>query len=122
MLGTKKGKAAQKRYRDFIEEGQGERERDLDGMMRKVVLGTAEFRQRLYELLAEKRDVREVPKWQRIEGRPDLAMLLGKPMKKKVRDRKIVEAHFEHGYTQKAIGDALGMHYSTISRIVKNAE
>ena len=123
MLGGRLGKAARQRYRDFIVEGQeGKRERDLEGMMRKVILGTAEFRQKLSDLLEEKRQMKEVPKRQRFEGRPDLTLLFGKPMRKKERDRKIMEAHLEHGYTQKAIADMLGMHYATISRIVKNAE
>lgn len=120
-LGTGKGRAARRRYREFIEEGREERGRDVERMMRQVVLGTAEFKQTLVELLAEKRDEQEVPKSQRYEGRPELATLFTQPMKKKARDRQIVDAHLKHGYTQKAIADALGMHYATISRIVNNA-
>jgi IS30 family transposase len=34
------------------------------------------------------------------------------------RNEAIRRAHLEHGYSLSAIGRALGLHYSTISRIV----
>jgi transposase len=33
-------------------------------------------------------------------------------------DQKIVEAVERYGYTQKVVADFLGLHYSTISRLI----
>jgi DNA-binding transcriptional regulator LsrR (DeoR family) len=40
---------------------------------------------------------------------------------KEWRNRKIAEAVWDWGYTQKDIADCLGMHYSTVSRIWRKA-
>jgi putative transposase len=37
---------------------------------------------------------------------------------KEKRDRKMIEAVEKHGYSQNKVADHLGMHYSTISKIV----
>ncbi len=37
-----------------------------------------------------------------------------------IRNKKIAEAVERHGYSQKEIADYLKMHYSTISRLIKN--
>jgi transposase len=37
-----------------------------------------------------------------------------------LRNKKIAEAAERYGYSQKEIADYLKMHYSTISRLVKN--
>jgi ribosome-binding protein aMBF1 (putative translation factor) len=39
---------------------------------------------------------------------------------KSSRDRKIKEAVEKHGYSQKELADHLGLHYSTISRLVRD--
>jgi REP element-mobilizing transposase RayT len=120
MSGGKTTKGTRLRYRRFVEEDGGRVDRELEGVFQKVVFGSASFKEKLLELMEEKRNAKEVPKEQRYEGRPDLAKLFDAPMTKKVRDRRILEAHLKHGYTQKAIADILGIHYSAISRIVKN--
>jgi hypothetical protein len=35
------------------------------------------------------------------------------------RNRRIAQAHTDYGYTLAAIGHALGLHYTTISKVVK---
>jgi transposase len=37
-----------------------------------------------------------------------------------IRNKKIAEAAERYGYSQKEIADYLKMHYSTISRLIKN--
>jgi len=34
--------------------------------------------------------------------------------------KKIYAAHIEYGYTIKEIADYLGIHYSTVSKVIKN--
>ncbi|NIV32015.1 MAG: hypothetical protein GWN58_21785 [Anaerolineae bacterium] len=41
---------------------------------------------------------------------------------KERRNRKIHEAVREHGYTLSQVGEVVGLHYSTVSRIVKKLE
>jgi hypothetical protein len=57
---------------------------------------------------------------QRKAGRPTLVTLL--PIDsgggRAARNEAIRSAYFEHGYTQKAIADHLGLHYSTVSRLI----
>jgi len=38
------------------------------------------------------------------------------------RDRAIWEAHVQHGYSLTAIGQHLGLHYTTISKIVQRQQ
>ncbi|WP_407637377.1 helix-turn-helix domain-containing protein [Desulfonatronum thiodismutans] len=35
------------------------------------------------------------------------------------RDKAIAAAHIEHGYSQQSIAAHLGLHYATVSRIIK---
>jgi DNA-binding XRE family transcriptional regulator len=35
-----------------------------------------------------------------------------------LRNEKVVEAHITHGYTQKEIGDCLGVHFTTVSKVL----
>jgi hypothetical protein len=41
------------------------------------------------------------------------------PLEKAVRDRLISQAHLQYGYSLSAIGKALRLHYTTISKVVK---
>jgi REP element-mobilizing transposase RayT len=122
LIGGRTAEEAQRRYSEFIAEEGEETDRDMHHMLEKVIVGAEAFRQRLSERLRATRSVKEVPRAQRYEGRPALSELFEGSMTKKGRDRRIVEAHSAHGYTQKAIADHLDMHYATISRIVKNEE
>jgi AraC-like DNA-binding protein len=63
---------------------------------------------------------REVPKTQRSLARPTLAALRGAGDGK---DRAWMrEAQRRHGYTQSQIAAEAGLHYSTVSRLIKALE
>ena len=66
------------------------------------------------------RDIREIPRSQRYINRPELKEIFSEEAvkKKSKRDKKIREAAEMHGYSQKEVADYLGLHYSTISRLV----
>jgi DNA-binding transcriptional regulator LsrR (DeoR family) len=55
--------------------------------------------------------------------RPDLAQLFSDAdanrANKSLRNRAMRAAHFEHGYRQKEIADHLGLHYTTVSNILR---
>ncbi|MDH5525649.1 MAG: hypothetical protein OEY01_16915, partial [Desulfobulbaceae bacterium] len=64
-------------------------------------------------------------KAQRYPGRPTLAELFPSPevtsTNKKQRNSVIQKAHYSYGYTLKEIGDHLGIHYTTVSRVAKSS-
>ena len=70
--------------------------------------------------LQKRKDVLEIPKKQRYALRPALETIFPERIlrDKRKRDRKISEAVEKHGYTQRAIADHLGMHFTYISRIM----
>lgn len=68
------------------------------------------------------RDLPEVPRNQRFLNRPSLEYLFADVSDKGSRNRAIYIAHIKHGYSQQEIAKHSGMHYSTISRIIKNLE
>jgi REP element-mobilizing transposase RayT len=114
--------AARRRYWGFVLEGVG-RSSPWEQVQGQVLLGDSRFVERLRPLLDEKRDHAEIPRAQRLAQRPPLKKLLtGKLASPQARNRAIHAAHIEHGYSLKQVGDALGLHYSTISKIVKKLD
>ena len=72
--------------------------------------------ERIEDHLRGKKEIPEIPKSQRYMNRP----ILGKLFEEKViGDKRIVEAVEGFGYSQREVADHLGMHFSSISRIVR---
>lgn len=111
--------AAQLKYRAFVKEGIGAPS-PWEHLRGQVILGTEAFANKLKPALTRKNALREVPRVQRLAHRPALAKLLDeKPTSTKARRQAAVRAaHVEHGYTLAEIGAHLGIHYTTVSRIV----
>jgi len=86
----------------------------------QVLLGTEAFVQRARERLGGRGDIREIPRTQRHVGRPLLEELLPADSKrpKDERNRLIRQAHGKYGYTLKEISQRLGVHYTTVSKVV----
>ena len=62
--------------------------------------------------------MKDVPKTQRFAARPSLSKLFRAVKRDKAkRNDRIRETYLEHSYTLSQIGDYLGLHYSTVSRI-----
>ena len=51
--------------------------------------------------------------------RPDLEELLSGQEGKEQRSKAAYQAHVEWGYTLKDIGEILGVHYATVSRMIR---
>ena len=84
-------------------------------------MGTETFLENLKGLLYEKEDIAEIPRIQRHAGRPRLSEVFSvaeAALPKAERNRLIHEAHIKHGYTLKEISDVLGVHYTTISKVL----
>jgi putative transposase len=111
--------AAQRRYRAFVLEGLRVPSpwTEVKG---QVLLGNEGFLRKVNPKLKSARLAKEIPKAQRHAGRPGLAQALKnlRPGDRRTRDRLIATLHLRHAYTQAQIGQATGLHYSTVSRIV----
>ena len=113
--------AARKRYAIFVGEGinQASPWRELKG---QVLLGSEAFVQKIAPQLIHKLRDNEIPKRQRLVQRPSLKTLFKEAQSKSTRDNLMVLAHIQHGYTLAEIAKQVGLHYTTISRIIKNLE
>jgi hypothetical protein len=118
QFGERIGKA-QAGYRDFVRGGMSQESpwRRLTG---QVFLGLEDFIQRLRPDIEKSRRVKEIPRTQRLVGRPQLKELLAglEDRPRKARNRLIQLAFERHGYLFSEIALATGLHYTTISRIV----
>ena len=112
---------AQRQYRAFVREGihGGSPWTKLRG---QVVLGEERFVERLKDLLQDKKQVKEIPRPQRYISRPGLEKIFGRQEAKGQRNRGIYEAYLSHGYTLKEIADHLGIHYTTVSKLIVKVE
>jgi hypothetical protein len=111
-------KKAQESYKKFVMLGI-EKEapwRDLRGRM---ILGKEEFVEKIKDLLKEKEEIKEIPIIERFAARPALTSVFGETGDRYERDSNIYVAHIKYGYSLKAIGDFLGIHYSTASKALK---
>jgi REP element-mobilizing transposase RayT len=108
---------AQKQYRAFVQEGI-HRVSPWDQLQGQVLLGEEGFVERFKDLLEDKRQVKEIPRPQRYVNRPSLEKIFGGQKGKTQRDISINMAHMTHGYTLKEIGDYLGIHYTTVSKVI----
>jgi len=111
---------AQLRYRRFVDEGMMSPSpwAQLQG---QILLGARAFVEGLRPRLTATRRLHEVPRVQRYADRPALTTLFrdSQGLTKATRDRLIATAHVDYGYSLSAIGRALGLHYTTVSKIVK---
>jgi REP element-mobilizing transposase RayT len=111
---------ARARYRAFVENGRGGRS-PLVSARGGLVLGDEAFLAAIDPAVTGKKGSREHPRMQRHVTRPTLkAIFLGEASRDKtVRDEAIREAFTRHGYKLKEIGDHLGLHYASVSRIIR---
>ena len=115
---------SRRRYRQFVREGMDSNESPWEKLSGQILLGTEAFVRQAKELLRGREDSPEIPRTQRQVGRPSLEALFspGTATQKLERNRLIRLAHGTHGYTLKAISQTLGVHYTTISKVINSEE
>jgi putative transposase len=109
---------AERAYRQFVSQGIGKSIwQEVRG---QAILGEEAFGDKLVDYLRKQRNMPEIPRSQRYVNRPALDKLFTDKVvrDKKTRNRKIAEAAEKHLYSQRQIADHLGIHYSSVSRIV----
>jgi REP element-mobilizing transposase RayT len=111
---------AQRAYRQFVLAGLSESS-PWENLKAQCILGGKEFIEKIMPMLKEKSQLTEIPKRERFAFRPSLEQLLpvGEQNIKTKRNQAIQAAHIDYGYTLSEIARHLGLHYVTISRIVK---
>jgi putative transposase len=75
-------------------------------------------------MIKGKETIVEIPRNQRFVGRQSLEDLFydSAELTKEIRNQKISKAHLEYGYTLKEIADSIGVHYTTVSKIMRGKE
>ena len=122
QFGTRK-RHAESKYREFVWAGVGER--DLWKKVRgQSILGEDDFIGRILGHVKGHEEIKEIPRSQRFVGRPAISAVLseGAYANKKTRAVVVRQAFLDHGYSLKEIADCLGVHYSTVSRIVGGSD
>jgi len=119
-LFNSKRTVAQKQYRAFLREGihRGSPWEELQG---QVLLGEEGFVEKFKDLLEDKKQVKEISRLQRYVSRPSLEKIFSGQKAKAQRDIDINAAHMSHGYTLKEIADHLGIHYTTVRKVIAKA-
>jgi len=112
---------ARRRYAVFVHAGIGQVSpwRNLKG---QILLGSETFIEKLAPQLKASETIAEIPKRQRRLHRTSLKSLLAGADSKAARNQAMARAYLEHGYTLAEIGREVGLHYATISRIIKAGE
>jgi putative transposase len=113
---------AQNKYRNYVKEGITAAT-IWENLEARSLLGLEGFANALRSHVTSKQKVREIPKGQRLIGRPSLDKIFEGPEKKKMpRDRTIRDAVEKHGYSQVEVARHLKLHYSTVSRLIKSVD
>ena len=118
----KRGKAEQE-YRKFVSWGIGQKTiwTDVRG---QALLGEEGFMDKMVDHLKKHKDIPEIPRSQRYATRPALSVLISEGIANDQRKlmKCMTEAVERHGYRQSEIARHVGVHYSTISRWLREFE
>ena len=111
---------AQRRYADFVAQGRNHPS-PWSAVKGQAMLGSEAFVEKMRPLLKDSHELKEISRAQRLLHRPGLEQLLTKSVQgaKILRDAAIRKAHLEYGYSMAAIARHVGIHYSTVSKVIK---
>jgi putative transposase len=115
---SKNKSEARRLYRKFVREGMAA-ESPWDELKGQILLGEECFIEKCKDALSNKEKNKEIPRSQRYLSRPQLRKILKKEDNKDERNKQMHAAHIKYGYTLKEIADQLGIHYTTVSKALK---
>lgn len=116
MFGQNRRRAVEK-YQQFVNDGKNQ-PAPWKHLKNQVFLGSEEFLAEMLELQDEGDALVEVPRAQRRELPRAIAEYVTAA---NTRDEAITAAYLSGGYTLAEIGEHFGLHYATVSKIVKKA-
>lgn len=114
-------KEGQKLYRRFVKNGI-DTSSPWEELHGQILLGEEPFIDKYKDLLHDKAKIKEIPRTQRYLNRPKLSVLFSGEDDKTERDKFIHAAHVQYGYKLKEIADYLEIHYTTVSKALKNGK
>ncbi len=114
-FGRRKGLAVEK-YKQFVSEGKGQPS-PWQALRNQVFLGDEHFVEAMQSLIDGEKELSEIPSTQR---RPVAKPISEYEASSASRNSAIVNAYRSGGYTLKELGEYFGLHYSTVSGIIKN--
>jgi len=111
---------AEEAYQKFVQSGIRQ-ESIWKALRAQSILGEEEFTTTLMDYLRGKRDIPELSKIQRYADRPSLTQIFSGRIVQDIgkRNEKIQEAVQQYGYRQREVADYLDMHFTSISRILR---
>ncbi len=113
-------KAATILYQAFVSSGI-KAESPLKAIKGQLFLGQDNFIDEIKHLMQGKENLKEITREQRYVTRLPLNEIL-KYKDKKSKDQAMYEAHQQYGYTLKDIAEYIGVHYTTVSKVIKRIE
>jgi len=106
-------------YQEFVLSGIDE-ESPLKKVKGQLILGSEHFIQKIGYLIKKQEEL-EIPKKQRYVTRPPLSDIFDYKEKKQ-QEKQMYQACQQYGYTLKEIAEYLGVHYTTVSKVIKRVE
>ncbi len=113
---AKRKSVAIERYKEFVAAGKSQPS-PWALLRNQIYLGSEPFVEKMKSLVDGEKELSEVPLSQR---RPLPKALSSYEAASKDRNDAIIKSYRGGGYTLKEIGDYFGLHYSTVSGIIKN--
>ena len=117
---AKEQKAASSLYQAFVLSGI-KTESPLKAVKGQLFLGQENFIDTIKHLMSGKERLKEITREQRYVTRPALKEIF-EPKDKKSKDQAMYEAHQQYGHTLKDIAEYIGVHYTTVSKVIKRIE
>ncbi len=116
---AKREKDAQRKYREYVKNGLDE-ESPLAARKNQVLLGSPKFLNEMQPILQGEKLSKRGPK--AAKRRRSLRVLFKRAteISRTERNELIKRAHLDHGYTLMEIGEHLGLHYTTVSKVVNS--
>ena len=105
-------------YQAFVSSGIKEAS-PLKAVKGQLFLGQENFTDEIKHLIRAKEKLKEIPRKQRYVTRLPLNEIF---KDKKSKDQAMYKAHLQYGYTLKDIAEYIGMHYTTVSKVIKRIE
>lgn len=111
---------ARRRYAAFVAAGKG-LSSPWSAVKGQALLGSETFVEKMRPLLECASDLKEIPRTQRLLHRPSLESLFTNTVQgdKVLRNDTIKKAFLDYGYSMAAIARYVGVHYSTVSKVIK---
>jgi putative transposase len=115
---SKDKKEAKKKYREFVLSNI-KAESPFDEINEGIILGSPQFIYFVWDTIEDTSELKEVPRSERIIGRPAIEDIFDEIDNNEERDRAIVFARFACGYSIRKIADQLQLSSAFVSRVAR---